>query len=208
MRNLSEDLFDVLKYIFMYLNQQIRFNNIRVQYLYLKNMDVQVSPAIKVKRFKVSSLHLNREVILDCYFPDNLQTFDNISLCLVNDGQDLVTMKFERILDNLISTQSIESVLTVGIHCSTDRKNEYGTARILDYKGRGAKAFLYNLFVMNELIPFLRKEFKVKHFKSKTFAGFSLGGLCALDIVWNFPQEFTQVGVFSGSLVEKQGPGR
>ncbi len=31
-------------------------------------------------------------------------------------------------------------------------------------------------------------------------AGFSLGGLCALDIVWNHPLEFSKAGVFSGSL--------
>jgi len=27
-----------------------------------------------------------------------------------------------------------------------------------------------------------------------------LGGLCALDMVWNHPTEFTKAGVFSGSL--------
>src|SRR5262249_6152174 len=33
-----------------------------------------------------------------------------------------------------------------------------------------------------------------------SFAGFSLGGLSALDIVWNHPQAFSKAGVFSGSL--------
>ena len=36
--------------------------------------------------------------------------------------------------------------------------------------------------------------------QEKSFAGFSLGGLCALDIVWNHPAEFSKVGIFSGSL--------
>ena len=40
----------------------------------------------------------------------------------------------------------------------------------------------------------------VASFKEKSFCGFSLGGLSALDIVWNHPTEFTKVGVFSGSL--------
>jgi enterochelin esterase-like enzyme len=31
-------------------------------------------------------------------------------------------------------------------------------------------------------------------------AGFSLGGLSALDIAWQYPQVFSKVGVFSGSL--------
>lgn len=29
---------------------------------------------------------------------------------------------------------------------------------------------------------------------------FSLGGLCALDIVWNHPKEFSIAGAFSGSF--------
>jgi enterochelin esterase-like enzyme len=32
------------------------------------------------------------------------------------------------------------------------------------------------------------------------YAGFSLGGLSALDMTWNYPDFFRQAGVFSGSL--------
>ncbi|MBK8608701.1 MAG: esterase [Chitinophagaceae bacterium] len=88
----------------------------------------------------------------------------------------------------------------MGIHCSKDRKNEYGTAKILDYKGRGAKAALYNRFILEEVMPYIRKTLFIYSFREKCFAGFSLGGLCALDMVWNHPREFNKVGVFSGSL--------
>jgi len=44
------------------------------------------------------------------------------------------------------------------------------------------------------------EKFPGLHFKEKAFAGFSLGGLMALDIVWNYPAEFNTAGVFSGSL--------
>ena len=37
-------------------------------------------------------------------------------------------------------------------------------------------------------------------FSEKAFAGFSLGAISALDIVWNHPDVFSKVGVFSGSL--------
>src|SRR5204863_2143895 len=85
------------------------------------------------------------------------------------------------------------------IHCSADRKMEYGTANLLDYKGRGAKAGLHQQFVFNELIPFIKANFQ-NVFKEKVYAGFSLGGLSAIDTVWNYPDEFSKVGVFSGSL--------
>ncbi len=155
---------------------------------------------IPVEQYIISSEFLKREVIIDFYFPPKTTDPSNLSLLLVNDGQDLVTMKFEEILDELYETRSINNLFCVGIHCSSDRKNEYGTAKYLDYKGRGAKAALYNHFILQELMPFIRKTLLIYSFKEKCFAGFSLGGLCALDIVWNHPREFNKVGVFSGSL--------
>ncbi|MBL0144555.1 MAG: esterase [Chitinophagaceae bacterium] len=147
----------------------------------------------------ISSTYLLRDVKVDCYLPA-INNPSQLSLLLVNDGQDLVTMKFDKILDTLYQHDDIMPVLCVGIHCSTDRKNEYGTAKYLDYKGRGAKAALFNHFVFEELLPFIRKTYQITSFKEKAYAGFSLGGLCALDIVWNHAMEFTKVGVFSGSL--------
>ena len=155
---------------------------------------------ISVEQHIISSEFLKREVIIDFYYPPKSTNPSNLSLLLVNDGQDLVTMKYEEILDELYEAKSISNLFCVGIHCSKDRKNEYGTAKYLDYKGRGAKARLYNQFILEELMPFIRKKLFIYSFKEKCFAGFSLGGLCALDIVWNHPREFNKVGVFSGSL--------
>lgn len=155
---------------------------------------------ILVENHTIQSIFLDREVKVDFYFPPTYVPPNNLSLLLINDGQDLVTMQFENILEELYEANSINNLFCVGIHCSTDRKNEYGTANYLDYKGRGAKAKLYNQFVFEELMPFIRKTLSIYSFKEKCFAGFSLGGLCALDIVWNHPLEFSKVGVFSGSL--------
>ena len=155
---------------------------------------------ISVVNHTFNSKFLEREVKVDLYVPINILHTSDLSLLLINDGQDLVTMHFDEILDELYEDRSIGSLLCVGIHCSKDRKNEYGTAKILDYKGRGARAFLYNRFILEELMPFIRSSLLVRSFKEKSFAGFSLGGLCALDMVWNHPEEFPKVGVFSGSL--------
>ena len=153
-----------------------------------------------VEQHLLHSENLNRVVKVDCYLPPAYSANSLLQLLLINDGQDLVKMGFENILDDLYQSNSIEDLFCVGLHCATDRKNEYGTAKILDYKGRGAKAFLYTKFIFQELIPFLKKTYKIESFYEKAFAGFSLGGLSALDIVWNYPHEFTRVGVFSGSL--------
>lgn len=163
-------------------------------------MPSDLTTAINIHQHIIASAYLLREVKIDCYLPSVLSTSSEVSLLLVNDGQDLRTMKFEDILDDLYAENAIAPLFTVAIHCATDRKNEYGTAKVLDYKGRGAKAALFTKFIFEELLPFIRKQYGIYSFKEKTFAGFSLGGLCAMDIVWNHPHEFTKAGIFSGSF--------
>lgn len=157
--------------------------------------------------FETQLLHseyLEREMQLDVYLPKNVQQPSEISLLLINDGQDLPKMPFHELLDDLYSRQQIQPLLCVGIHCGKDRKNEYGVASQKDYLGRGAKAGQYTRFIMEELLPFIQKNYHVQQFKETSFAGFSLGGLMALDIVWNHPYLFTKAGVFSGSLWWRQ----
>ncbi len=148
----------------------------------------------------MTSAFLKREVQVDCYLPGTTNLLSQTTLLLINDGQNLAEMDFAGILQGLYDDEAISPLFCIGIHCGTDRKNEYGTAKLLDYKGRGTKAALYNRFIFEELLPFIRKTYDAPSFLEKSFAGFSLGGLSALDMVWNNPHEFTKVGVFSGSL--------
>ncbi len=69
-----------------------------------------------------------------------------------------------------------------------------------NYKGFGAKAPLYEQFILIELLPFINSRFNHYIFKEISFAGFSLGALSALDMVWNHPEIFSKAGVISGSL--------
>jgi len=160
------------------------------------NKEVEVTVYDKV----ITSLHLNREVRVDFYMPPEWSYAGEMSLLLINDGQDLPKMNFRHILGSLYAANKISSLLCVGIHCSEDRKNEYGTAIMLDYKGRGTKAGKYQKFIFRELLPFIKKTCGVSKFREKSFCGFSLGALSALDIVWNHPHEFTKAGLFSGSF--------
>lgn len=163
-------------------------------------MPKEKTRCIIVENHVIKSYYLKRDVKVDCYLPVNVDKPASMSLLLINDGQDLVTMQFDNILEELYEQNAVTPLLCVGLHCGIDRKNEYATAKIADYNGRGTKAALYTQFVFEELLPFIRKTYLVFSFKEKSYAGFSLGGLSALDIVWNNPQEFTKVGVFSGSL--------
>lgn len=152
------------------------------------------------ERQTLNSVFLQREVLIDFYFPPGKNNLRDSDLLLINDGQDLIKMDFKTILKNLYKKNAIMPLFCVGIHCGSDRKNEYGTANFLNDKGQGAKAEMYSRFVLEELIPFIRKKSGADNFKSKSFCGFSLGALSALDIVWNHADEFLNVGAFSGSF--------
>lgn len=164
---------------------------------FMASADIQ---STDISSHQLFSHFLDREVTIDLYAPPCHPPGEEVSLLLINDGQDLRTMNFADILEDLYSENRITPLLCAGIHCGPDRKNEYGTAHITDYKGRGAKAALYTRFIFEELLPFIRETQEIRSFKEKSFCGFSLGGLSALDIVWNHPEEFLKVGVFSGSL--------
>lgn len=153
-----------------------------------------------VEQKAIASKYLKRYVIIDVYMPKDVSTPSLMNLLLINDGQDLAEMKFSDILNGLLRSNQIQPLFCVGIHAGKDRKNEYGTANTLDYEGRGAKAAAYTQFILDELLPFVHTNYAVESFKQKAFCGFSLGGLSALDMVWNHPDVFSVAGVFSGSL--------
>lgn len=153
-----------------------------------------------VKHHVIDSVHLAREVKVDCYIPVHVADSSQMSLLLINDGQDLVKMEFEKILERLYAKNEIAPLFCVGMHCGADRRNEYATATVVDYLGRGIKARQHTDFVMKEVIPFVRETYSIPSFKEKSFAGFSLGALSALDIVWHHPAEFVKTGAFSGSF--------
>jgi enterochelin esterase-like enzyme len=122
------------------------------------------------------------------------------SLLLINDGQDLGRLGLAAMLEELDSRGNLQPLLCVGIHAGPERKMEYGTAGRVDYQGWGQSAEAYSRFVMEELIPAIRLRYAAASFRMKAMAGFSLGALSAMDIVWQHPQEFALAGLFSGSF--------
>ena len=145
---------------------------------------------------------LQRPVQIDIYLPPHYDqhTKTPYPVLFFNDGQDLKTTKLVSTLNQMYASKAILPFIVVGIFAG-DRIQEYGTANRPDYKNRGSKAGLYQQFLFEELIPFLQQQYRCSEQPSeRAFAGFSLGGLAAFDLVWNYPLKFGMVGVFSGSL--------
>jgi len=156
--------------------------------------------ALFVENTIIRSEFLGREVQVDFYLPKNIADPSEMNMLLINDGQNMKELGLKKILEEMFSGEKIQPVLSVAIHASEQRKMEYGVAIEADYLGRGANASHYTSFVLKELLVFIRQRFPQFYFRHKSFAGFSLGGLMALDIVWNYPEHFRSAGVFSGSL--------
>jgi len=148
------------------------------------------------------SAYLQREVRVDVFLPPHY--FDHkdkrYPVLFFNDGQDMGIAGMADSLERLYAANHLRHVVVVAIHAG-DRIQEYGTASRPDYKNRGSKAVAYTSFMMEELIPALRKRYRLSETpKDVAFAGFSLGGLSAFDIAWNHPKYFSKTGVFSGAL--------
>lgn len=160
----------------------------------------QTKTHVVVERLLLDSEYLERTVTIDVYFPAGHQQYPSLELLIINDGQDLESMGFGEILENMWHKDLIEPLILVGVHSGPQRKLEYGIAYSADYLGRGSRAGMYAKFIFDELLPCLRSFTGVRSFSHKSFAGFSLGALSALDIAWNHAAEFSRVGVFSGAL--------
>jgi enterochelin esterase-like enzyme len=171
-----------------------------IKYTIFDAMSIEKSTNIRRESHALSSVPLDRTVDVDFYFPADLPDMRMTSLLLINDGQDLGRMGLTAILDELFSRDLLAPLVCVGIHAGDSRKMEYGTAARADYQGWGAKADAYTRFIFDELVPAIRRKFRAPDFRQKAFAGFSLGALSAMDIVWNHPQEFSRAGLFSGSF--------
>ena len=163
------------------------------------NLNIERAATIEVNDF--NSEHLNRKVTLSIILPPHFsKTKESASLLIMNDGQDLKLLKADISLQSLSENGSVKKLIIVGVHAA-DRLSEYGIAGKPDFKNRGAKAGDYQQFILNELLPYLRKSYKIsEQILDIGYAGCSLGGLTAFDTVFNNPEIFGLSGVFSGSF--------
>lgn len=148
----------------------------------------------------IHSKLLERDTVVDIYLPPDYEKGTlKYPLLIINDGQDGKAIELKQTLELLTSSQEIEDLIVVGVHAG-DRMQEYGVAHKPDFKKRGSKAKNYTRFIMTELIPYLEYQYGVTdNWQQRAIAGFSLGGLSALDIAWH-ENYFGKVGAFSGSF--------
>lgn len=148
----------------------------------------------------IFSKFLKRAVIYDLIIPEGFRANKKFPTLYMNDGQDLEKLAPERLLSRFYENGNSPFVW-VSVHTNERRQREYGTSFIPDYKNRGDLATDYMSFIIVELMPLIQNTTPSSIKASDNYyCGFSLGGLSALDIVWENPFRFSKAGVFSGSF--------
>jgi len=152
-----------------------------------------------IKTNNFTSVQLHKEVRADFYLPTTAFAEDH-HLLILNDGQNMQEVGLSGILERLCEMGKIKPLVVVAVHADADRKNDYGVASTPNYLGQGGNGEAYTNFLMHELIPQIPKHLNGIGVGKQSIAGFSLGGLSALDVFLNHSSQFASVGVFSGSL--------
>ena len=145
------------------------------------------------------SRHLQTKIKIQILATPDVSTAKEVQLIIMNDGQEAEKWRIKPITDSLFKLKQIQPVIIVAVQAH-HRMNEYGIAGKPDFMRRGDKADHYANFVINELLPFIKKQSGIRSFKKTTIMGSSLGGLSAFDIAWNNGEKIDQVGIFSGSF--------
>lgn len=153
-----------------------------------------------IRKFKSTIQH--KEYIVEIFLPINYQrqTAQSYKVLYANDGQDMEAVAMRETLEQLQRAGHVEPIIVVAIHAN-ERILDYGTAHPLDFARRGRKAKKYTYFLLKELMPYINSHYRTCIGATNTaIMGFSLGGLSAIDIAWNYPETFGKVGVFSGAF--------
>lgn len=169
-----------------------------------KDLEREKVAEIKWDKHRIEGIHstiLDRIVNVEIFTPPAFKnSAQALPVLILNDGQDSETMNLHEILNMLQSKGEITPFIVAGVFCG-DRIQEYGVASRPDYKKRGSKAKAYSRFIIEHLLPTLSHRFSIDlNHPQNAIAGYSMGGLSAMDIAWNYPEYFPRIGAFSGSF--------
>ena len=149
------------------------------------------------------SLILNERRVLDVYLPPAYDSAGKARypVLYLNDGQDATALGLLPTLDSLTARGRTPPIIVVAIHANDQRLQDYGTAGTPNAQGFGARAHLYERFVLEEVMPWAAARYHLRGGPAHTAVlGNSLGGLAAFDLAWRHPEVFGTVGAMSGSF--------
>ena len=161
------------------------------------------------------SLHLASPRNVLVYLPPGygLDAERRYPVLYMHDGQNLINPEdafggivwgVDETAQMLILTEQIEPLIIVGIYNSGEKRiDEYTPVRSVGgrMRGRGGNADAYGRMIIEELKPFIDKEYLTKTGREYTgLGGSSLGGLVSLHLGFKRPDVFSRLAVMSPSV--------
>ncbi|MCU7556443.1 alpha/beta hydrolase-fold protein [Macrococcus capreoli] len=146
----------------------------------------------KITPFTIESEQLNRTVKLSIYCPKDYSPFVDHQLSLCFDGQDVSQMgqihrKYEQLIDQLS-----DPIVFVFIHYTNAEE------RRLEYHPNGIHRKAYQLFITDELIPYLNVHYHLSQTAEQTILiGDSLAASIALTLTLEYPALSKRAILFS-----------
>ncbi|HPO51149.1 MAG TPA: alpha/beta hydrolase-fold protein, partial [Spirochaetota bacterium] len=160
-----------------------------------------------IENFK--STHLNNSRNIRVYLPKSYDASDSqrYKVVYMHDGQNVFAPGgpygcwfVEKAYADLQKKDLIEELIIVGINNNSDRIKEYTPTFDAGYKD-GGRGELYTKFIIEEVMPYVDKNYKTKTGPENTaIIGSSLGGLISMYIAWNHPEKFGMAGCVSSSF--------
>ena len=159
------------------------------------------------RTFEIQSINTHKHKVW-VYLPKNYTTSNvRYPVIYMHDGQNLFDAEtsyagewgVDEFMDDLYD-QTRKGFIVVGIeNAGVERINEYTPWP--NEKYGGGKGALYMRFIVDELKPFIDRNFRTKkNAKNTALIGSSLGGLISFYGGLEYPQVFGKIGAFSTSF--------
>jgi predicted alpha/beta superfamily hydrolase len=162
-------------------------------------------------RFRSRILPDDRDVLV--YLPPGYDPERAYPVLYMQDGQKLFgcsalrrngevscTWRVDEAADTAIAGQESEQLLIVGVAASEQRRMPEYTPTV-DWKMGGGEADKYGRLLVEELLPFVASQYRVKPGAANTgLGGSSLGGLAGLYLGLKYPDVFGKLAVLSPSV--------
>jgi enterochelin esterase family protein len=117
-------------------------------------------------------------------------------------NQDLLRLRLQIVSDNLVSKKLIPPMVHVLISPGSGGEAQGTRMRSIQYDTVSDR---YGRYLLEEVLVEVQKSYNVRaDAYSRAIAGASSGAICALNVAWNYPNQFSRVLSHIGSYVALQ----
>jgi hypothetical protein len=148
--------------------------------------------SVKQKEDSVYSRHMQRKVpitIISTKMPDKKE---DMNLLLFSNSSLLEQVRAKKIIDSLVKDKLIQPLILVAFE---GKESDCGIEEANVPEAKQYKKM--NDFVINELLPYIKKHAVIRKFNAVAMCGFQNAATSAFDIAWSNDEKIQKVGMFS-----------